>query len=177
MQVWNVLHAARWKYRTQNIDRNSPSAHHCRTFSGYIFATKAHIDNRKKLLNSDTSPTCPYNMVNFGLLAAEIVLLVWGTPTNFNGFRLLAVLLHGTVVVGVSKILRRWTEGANWLVSWSLTSLFSTNMAISETRVPTIFGRAAITLGIGAHSSSVSFQGTLLQYCLRILMLGLQQDM
>jgi len=54
-------------------------------------------------------------MVNFGLLAAEIVLLVWGTPTNFNGFRLLAVLLHGTVVVGVSKILRRWTEGANYI--------------------------------------------------------------
>jgi len=24
-------------------------------------------------------------MVNFGLLAAEIVSLVWGTPANFNG--------------------------------------------------------------------------------------------
>jgi len=35
-------------------------------------------------------------MMNFGLLAAEIVLLVWGTPANFNGFRILAVLLHDT---------------------------------------------------------------------------------
>ena len=26
-------------------------------------------------------------MVNFGPLAAEIVSLVWGTPANFNGFR------------------------------------------------------------------------------------------
>ena len=42
-----------------------------------------------------------YNMVNFGLLAAEIVSLVWGTPGNFNGFRVLAELLHGTLVVGV----------------------------------------------------------------------------
>jgi len=42
-------------------------------------------------------------MVNFGLLAAEIVSLVWGTPANFNGFRLLAALLHGTLVVGVSQ--------------------------------------------------------------------------
>ena len=25
-------------------------------------------------------------MVNFGLLAAEIDLVVWGTPANFNGF-------------------------------------------------------------------------------------------
>jgi len=27
--------------------------------------------------------------VKFGPLAAEIVLLVWGTPANFNGFRVL----------------------------------------------------------------------------------------
>jgi len=33
-------------------------------------------------------------MVNFGPLAAEIVLLVWGTPANFNGFRVLASLLQ-----------------------------------------------------------------------------------
>jgi len=42
-------------------------------------------------------------MVNFGLLAAEIVSLVWGTPVNFNGFRVLAALLHGILVVGVSQ--------------------------------------------------------------------------
>jgi len=58
-------------------------------------------------LNSNISPTGPYNMVNFGLLAAEIVSLVWGTPANFNGFRVLAALLHGTLVVGVSETLWR----------------------------------------------------------------------
>ena len=42
-------------------------------------------------------------MVNFGPLAAEIVSLVWGTPANFNWFRVLAALLRGTVVVGVSQ--------------------------------------------------------------------------
>jgi len=42
-----------------------------------------------------------------GPLAAEIVSLVWGTPGNFNGFRVFAALLHGTVVVGVSQTLRR----------------------------------------------------------------------
>jgi len=46
-------------------------------------------------------------MVNFGLLAAKIVSLVWGTPANFNRFRVLAALLHGTVVVDVSENLRR----------------------------------------------------------------------
>ena len=44
-----------------------------------------------------------HNMVNFGMLAAEIVSLVWGTPANFNGFRVLAALLHCTLVVGVSQ--------------------------------------------------------------------------
>jgi len=42
-------------------------------------------------------------MVNFGPLAAEIVSLVLGTPGNFNGFHVLAALLHGTLVVGVSQ--------------------------------------------------------------------------
>ena len=60
-------------------------------------------------------------MVNFGSLAAEIVSLVWGTPANFSGFRVLAALLHGTLVVGVQQ------------------------------RASPIFGRAAIRLGIGPH--------------------------
>jgi len=51
--------------------------------------------------------TCPHNMVNFGPLAAETVPVIWGTLANFNGFRVLAALLHGTLVVGVSQTLRR----------------------------------------------------------------------
>ena len=43
------------------------------------------------------------SMVNFGLLTGEICWRVWGTPANFNGFRVLAALLHGTVVVDVSQ--------------------------------------------------------------------------
>jgi len=49
----------------------------------------------KNLLSSNTSSTCPYNTVNFGPLSAEILSLVWGTPANFNGFGVLAALLHG----------------------------------------------------------------------------------
>ena len=96
MQVWNMLHAARWKCRTQEIAKNSPSGHHRVTFSGYIFATKAHIDNRKKnLLSSNISSTCSDNMVNFGEPTAEIGSGVCGTPTNVNRFCVLAALLHG----------------------------------------------------------------------------------
>jgi len=46
-------------------------------------------------------------MVNFGILAAEIGAVVWGTPANFNRFRVLAALLHGSQVVSVIQTLRR----------------------------------------------------------------------
>jgi len=85
---------ARWKCMT----KKSPSGHHCTTLSGYIFKIlpdkvvqwcpdgvfgscistepEQHIFTTKattigkNLLNSNVSPTCPHNMVNFGPLAA-----------------------------------------------------------------------------------------------------------
>jgi len=111
------------------IAKNSPSAHHRTTLSSHIFATKAYIHNRKKLLNSNIFSRCPHNIVNFGSLTAEIWWRVWGTPANFNGFRVLAALRHGTLVVASAKLCG------------------------VEQRVPPVFGRAAITLGIGPHSS------------------------
>jgi len=51
--------------------------------------------SEKKLVSSNISSTWAHNMVNFGPLSAEIVSGVWGTPATFNGFRILAALLHG----------------------------------------------------------------------------------
>jgi len=82
-----------------------------------IFSHLGHVSTIGKhwLINSNISPTCPYNMVNFGLLAAQIISLLWGTPANFNGFHVLAVLLCGTPVQGVSQTLRHSTEGAAYI--------------------------------------------------------------
>jgi len=102
-----VLQVVRWKCGTQKIAENSQSGHLRTSLLGYIFATKARIDNQKKnLLNSNVCLTCPHNMMNFGPLAADKFASL-GTPANFNGFRVLAALLHGTLVVGVSQTLRR----------------------------------------------------------------------
>ena len=91
--------AARGSVEIQDA-KKSPSAHHRTTLLGYIFTTKVHIDNRKKnLLNTNVSST-------LRLIAAETCWRVWGTPANFNGFHVLAALLHGTLVVGVSQTLR-----------------------------------------------------------------------
>jgi len=46
-------------------------------------------------------------MVNVGSLTAEIGSGVWGSPANFNEFRVLAALLHGILVVGISQTLQR----------------------------------------------------------------------
>ena len=54
----------------------------CRAVSSQL----RHISTiGKNLLNSNVSPTCPYNMVNFDPLGTEIGPVVWGTPANFNG--------------------------------------------------------------------------------------------
>ena len=90
--------------------KNHESWHHRATLWGCIFAAKACIDSRKKdLLNSNISPTGSHDMSTFGPLTAKICSGVWGTPAHFkpfNGFRVLAGLLHGAVVMGVSQTLR-----------------------------------------------------------------------
>ena len=53
VRIWDagLKRAARGslkKYRTQKIAKNSTSSHHRTTLSGYIFATKARVDNQKK---------------------------------------------------------------------------------------------------------------------------------
>jgi len=102
-----VLHAAHWKCRMQKIAKKSPSAHHPTTLSGYIFATKARIDNQKKLVKQQHLLQMSPQYGELGLLAAEIDPVVWGTPANFSGFHVLAALLHGSQVVSVSQTLRR----------------------------------------------------------------------
>jgi len=99
-----MLPSAHWKCRTQKNRQKVATWAPSHTLLGYIFATEARIDNRKKnLLSSNISSTCPHNMLNFGSQATEIGPVVWGTPANFSGFRVLAALLHGTLVVGVSQ--------------------------------------------------------------------------
>ena len=53
-----------------------------------------HRQSEKKLLNASISSTSPHNMVHVGPLTTEIGSGVWGTPANFNGFRVLASLLQ-----------------------------------------------------------------------------------
>ena len=64
-------------------------------------------------------------MVNFGPLASEIGPVVWDTPANFNGFCILAALLHGAPVLGVSG---RHLYLAGQLSRWALAHILASGM-------------------------------------------------
>jgi len=85
--------------------------------------------------NQPTSSTCPLNMVNFGPLMAVIDLGVWGPPANLTGFRVLAALLHGTLVVGVSQT-ACWTGRHLYLAGrpsrWALAHILVVKLFVLE---------------------------------------------
>jgi len=129
MQVWNMLHTACWKCRTQKSRQKSPSGHLRITLSGYIFTTKACIDNRKKLVNQQYVLQMSPQYGELQRTSGWERFTSLGTPANFNDLRFLAELLHGCQVVRIRQTLRRWTEGTTYVC------------------------RATITFGIGPHSS------------------------
>ena len=110
--------AARGSLKTQDAKKSRKIAIWAlsHNFVGlYLRNEGTYRQSEKNLLSSDMSSTCSHIMVNFGLLGAEIGWPVWGTPTNFNGLRVLAALLHHSKVVSVSQTLQRWTEGATYV--------------------------------------------------------------
>jgi len=121
-----TVHVARWKCRTPKNRQKFAIWAHRTTLSGYVFATKACIDNRKKnLLNSNVAPTCPHNMVNFGPLAAEISWRVWGTPAKFQRVSRLGSVTARHSSIGRQPKFAALNRGSHlhsegWLSRWAL---------------------------------------------------------
>jgi len=94
-----------WKCTTQK----TPKIRHLGTIAQLCRAISSQLRHlltiEKNSLNSSISSTCPHNMVNFGLLTAEICWRVWGTPANFNWFRVLASLLQRSRSMKVNQTL------------------------------------------------------------------------
>ena len=97
------------------MTQKSPSVHHCTTLSSCIFATKACIDNRKNLLNSNMSLTCAHNMANFGPLTLRPV-REFGAPQQIStGFAFAFVTAATSLTGGQPNFARCLT------VSWAAT--------------------------------------------------------
>ena len=108
--------------------KNSPSGHHHTRLLGYILATDARIDNRKKNLFK------PQYLLHMSSQYGE------RRPTN--GWNRFGSLEHPYEFQRVSR-----------LGSVTARHYASAKLCDIEQRAPPIFGRAAITLGIGPHSS------------------------
>ena len=110
MQVWNVLHVARWKYRMQNDAKKSPFGHHptiCRAISSqlkHVLTIGKKLVKQQCLLHmspqyGELRPTSGWD--RFGSL---------GHPSYFQRLPRLGSVTTRHVVVRVSQTLRRWTE-------------------------------------------------------------------
>ena len=209
MQVWNLLHAAHWKHRTQKVAKNrhlGTITQLCRAISSQL----RHVSTiGKKLSNNNISSTCLQNMVNCHPLTAEIGTGL-GHPSKFqrvsrlgfvtaatslNGKQpnfawCLAVSWAGTLYIHFRGLLPRngilpgpkFTLRPSLVLSYigSVTARHSStgrqpNCGI-EQRAPPIFGRAAMALAIGPHSSFECAAGhpagfVATRWCLRFLVL------
>ena len=114
--------------RKNNVAKNrhlGTIAQLCRAISSQL----RHVSTigKKNLLSSNIFSRCPH-MANFGPLTAEIDPVVWGTPANFNGFRVLESLLHGTLYSSALQpyfaALNRWRHlySAGRPTRWALAT-------------------------------------------------------
>jgi len=116
MQVWNLLHAARCKYRTQKVAKNrhlGTIAQLCRAIS--LQLRHWHVSTiGKNLLSSNTSSMDS----QYGELRPTNGwdrLTRLGHPCEFQMVSGLGSITARHLVLGVSQTLRRWTEGSTYI--------------------------------------------------------------
>jgi len=93
--------------------KKSPKSRHLRTIAQLCRAISSQVRHistiRIKLVKQQCLPQTSSPYGEHGPLAAMTCWWVWGTPANFDRFRVLAALLRG------SQTLRHWTEGASYI--------------------------------------------------------------
>jgi len=124
-----VLLAARCKCRTQKNRQKFAICAPSHKFVGlHLRNLGTYRQLEKNFLDSNICPTCLHNMVIFGPLALRSVRL-FGAPKEIS--------------TGFASWLRYCTAFEQWAPA---------KLCGVKQRAPAIFGRAAITLGIGPHS-------------------------
>jgi len=77
----------------KNVAKNPHLGNMAQLCGAISSQVKARIDNPKKKFQARICLLRFHNMVNFGVLVAVTILLVWAPLTNVNAFCLLAALL------------------------------------------------------------------------------------
>jgi len=95
--------------------QKSQSGHHRTTLSGISSQLRHVLTIGKKLVKQQYLLHMSSQYGELRPTSGWDLLANLRTPANFDACRVLAELLHGTLVVGVSQTLRRWTEGATYV--------------------------------------------------------------
>jgi len=113
----------------KKVAKKSSSGHHIAQLCRAISSQLRHVSTigKKSFKKQYVLQMSPYNMVNFGPLAAEIGLQVWGPQLISTAF----------------ASWQRYCMAVNQWVSAKLCGV--------EQRAPPMLDRAAITLGTGPH--------------------------
>ena len=115
MEVWNVLHAARWKHRTQKSRQKShlgTITQLCRAISSQL----RHVSTiGKKLVKQQYVLHMLPQYGDFRPTSGWDRLTSLGYPCKFQLVSRLGSITARHLVVGVSQTLRRWTEGATYI--------------------------------------------------------------
>jgi len=115
MQVWNVLQAA-GNTGHKNEAKKSPSAHHRTTLSCCIFATKARIDNRKKLVKQQYVLHMSAQYGSLRPINSWDLLASLGYPSKFQRVLHLAFVTAATLLTGGQPNFARCLA-----ISWAAT--------------------------------------------------------
>ena len=114
MQVWNVLHAACWKYRTQKVAKNrhlDTIAQLCQA----IYSQLRHLSTiGKKLVKQQYVFQMSPQSGELRPTSSWDLLASLRHPCKFQQVSRLGSFTARHLVVGVSQTLRRWTEGATY---------------------------------------------------------------
>jgi len=99
----------------KNSPKKSPYGHHRTTLSGHIFPTKAHIDNRKKIVKQQYLLHMSSQYGELRPSSGWDRLTSLGHPCKFQLVSRLCSVTARHLLVGVSQTLRRWTESATYI--------------------------------------------------------------
>ena len=117
MQVWNVLHAARCKCRTQKVAKNR----HLGTIAQLCRAISSQLRHLSTIGKKPVKQQYVLQMSSHSQYGELRPTRGWdrfsslGHPCKFERVSRLGSVTARHLVVGVNQTLRRWTEGATYV--------------------------------------------------------------
>jgi len=110
----------------QKLRKILPSAPRHTTSLGYIFAIKACVNYQKKLVKQQYLLHMSSQYDECRCTTAVIGWRVWGTPADFNGFCVLALLLHQRRSVEVNQLCTMFGRLLGWYTIYTFLGALAT---------------------------------------------------